>query len=77
MAIEPSCFDIVVRYVISAVSHIAHEIIVFISVSPPPPPPMWRQDDRVEPIACQSTRPTIAWVVGVLVVDVALMQHKV
>ena len=68
MMIETRCFNVVIWNSIAAVSHIGHKVVVLGIIAPPPPPAVWREDNGMEPVPSHSTRPTVAWVVRVLVI---------
>ena len=75
--IEPRCFNVVIWGRIAAVSHIGHKVIMLGIVAPAPLPAVWRENDRMEPIPSHSTRPTVAWMIRVLIVLVVQLEPAV
>ena len=77
MMIETRCFNVITWGRIAAVGHIGQGAIVLGIVAPPPPPAMRREDNRMEPIPSHSTRPTVAWMVRVLIILIIQLQPAV
>ena len=77
MVVEPRCFDVIIWSRVTAVGNIGQEVIVLGIVAPAPPPTIWGENDRVKPIPCHSTRPTVSWVVRILIILIIHFEHAI
>ena len=77
MVVEPWCFDVIIWSRVTAVGNIGQEVIVLGIVAPAPPPTIWGENDRVKPIPCHSTRPTVSWVVRILIILIIHFEHAI
>ena len=77
MVVETRCFYVIIWRRVTAVSHIGQEVVMLGIVAPAPPSAIWGENDRVKPIPSHSTRPSVAWVVRVLVILVVQLEPAV